>query len=414
MALLGICLANFPEFSLYSFQKPDVVAAYPTAGIDRVIHYLQYIFIDGKFYSIFSLLFGVGFSIIISNPLKTTSFFLRRMIGLAIIGFLHLMFVWAGDILLLYALLGMLLPLFRNVSDRKLLITAAVLILIPVAMDAFKEITAGQYDLAKPAIRATQYYNAQYGITDENFPVWLRDAKSYPEMMKFMVPGVFIRCREFIDGNRYFKVLGLFLIGLYIGRHKIYADLQANKALFKRLCAVGLGVGLPVSCFYAWSAMNGEPAGLTVHTAAYALSVVPVALGYVGLVCLAAARPRHCERSEAISQTERDCFVPRNDASKHRHCERSEAISSNIFAFPGRMALTNYILQSVFGIIIYYGMFYGLGASMGLVYVELVALAVFAAEILLSMLWLKYFAFGPLEWLWRMFTYKRYFKLLKR
>ena len=63
LALLGIALANFPEFSLYSFLPVEVTDAMPTAGIDRIVHYLQYIFIDGKFYTIFSLLFGVGFSI---------------------------------------------------------------------------------------------------------------------------------------------------------------------------------------------------------------------------------------------------------------------------------------------------------------------------------------------------------------
>ena len=85
-ALLGICLANFPEFSLYTFQKPETTEAMPTAEIDKVIRFLQYLFVDGKFYTIFSLLFGIGFSIIISNAAKkgTDGFriFYRRMIVL--------------------------------------------------------------------------------------------------------------------------------------------------------------------------------------------------------------------------------------------------------------------------------------------------------------------------------------------
>ena len=101
-ALLGICFANFPEFSLYTFQKPEITEAMPTAEIDKVIRFLQYLFVDGKFYTIFSLLFGIGFSIIISNAAKkgTDGFriFYRRMIFLAAIGFLHLMFIWSGDI----------------------------------------------------------------------------------------------------------------------------------------------------------------------------------------------------------------------------------------------------------------------------------------------------------------------------
>ena len=122
LALLGIALANFPEFSLYSFLPVEAAGAMPTAGIDRIVRYLQYIFIDGKFYTIFSLLFGIGFSIIITNAARKGAngfrIFYRRMFVLMLIGFLHLMFLWSGDILMLYALLGMLLPLFRNLPNR--------------------------------------------------------------------------------------------------------------------------------------------------------------------------------------------------------------------------------------------------------------------------------------------------------
>lgn len=69
-ALLGIAIANFPEFSLYSFLQSNAAEALPTAAVDHIVHYLQYIFIDGKFYTIFSLLFGVGFSIIIYKALR--------------------------------------------------------------------------------------------------------------------------------------------------------------------------------------------------------------------------------------------------------------------------------------------------------------------------------------------------------
>ena len=81
--LFGICLANFPEFSLYTFQSPEVVSAMPTAGIDRVVRFLQYVFIDGKFYSLFSLLFGIGFSIMMSHSMEKgrdgIAVFYRRM-----------------------------------------------------------------------------------------------------------------------------------------------------------------------------------------------------------------------------------------------------------------------------------------------------------------------------------------------
>ena len=80
---------------------------------------------------------------------------------------------------------------------------------------------------------------------------------------------------------------------------------------------------------------------------------------------------------------------------------------------PGRMALTNYLMQSVFGMIIFYGIGFGFGAKTGLVYVELTAASVFGIQIIYSHLWLKYNNYGPLEWCWRMLTYGKWLKLGK-
>ena len=106
-------------------MSAEDVAALPFSAADRWSRYLLYLFIDGKFYTIFSLLFGIGFSIILENVTKrggnAMPVFYRRMMILAFIGLLHLLFIWSGDILLLYALLGMILPLFRKQSDRSLI-----------------------------------------------------------------------------------------------------------------------------------------------------------------------------------------------------------------------------------------------------------------------------------------------------
>ena len=162
-ALLGICMANFPEFSLYTFLLPETVAAMPTAVADRITRYLLYIFVDGKFYTLFSLLFGIGFSIIIRNAERKGAngfrIFYRRMGMLLLFGFLHLMFIWSGDILMLYALLGLLLPLFRRVSDKKLLGWALCFLSLPIAMDGVCEMS--HTNLALPFIHLQDTYCAK-------------------------------------------------------------------------------------------------------------------------------------------------------------------------------------------------------------------------------------------------------------
>lgn len=383
-ALLGIALANFPEFSLYSFLPGETAEAMPTAGIDRIVHYLQYFFIDGKFYTIFSLLFGVGFSIIIANAMKRGAdgfrIFYRRMYILLLIGFLHLMFLWSGDILMLYALLGMLLPLFRNATNRTLLVWGSALLAIPVAVDFTVEFS-GVCPSAS-VVELQQYYCARYGITDANFAYWLRDAENYGKTFEFLIQGALVRVQEFIDGNRYFKVLGLFLLGFYIGRNRFYAGLENRKPLLKRIAGYGFGFGLPLSLLYAWSGMNGRPWGLGVHALFYTVSVFPLGFAYVAGICL--------------------CFLRHSDWGIFK-----------FFAIPGQMALTNYIGQSLWGMLLFYGIGFGFGAAMGLVYVILIAAGIYLFQALFSRLWLHFFRFGPLEWIWRMLTYGAWFKLSK-
>lgn len=158
LSLLGIALANFPEFGLYTFLDTGTTEAMPTATADHAVRFLQYLFIDGKFYTLFSLLFGIGFSIIIANAATRGAdgflIFYRRMSVLLLIGFVHLMFLWSGDILMLYALLGMLLPLFQHAADRTLLAWSAVFLLLPVAMDAAVEFS-GVYPSA-PVVELQQ------------------------------------------------------------------------------------------------------------------------------------------------------------------------------------------------------------------------------------------------------------------
>ena len=381
-ALLGICMANFPEFALYTFLKPEVTATMPTATIDNVLRFLLYVFVDGKFYTIFSLLFGIGFSIIIANAAKKGKdgfhVFYRRMFILLLIGFVHLMFIWSGDILMLYALLGMLLPLFRNVSDRKLLLWAGCFLFLPVVVDFICEVTT--IYPSSSIVRLQEYYCAQYGITDDNFAYWLRDATGYKEVFHFLIQGALVRIQEFVDGNRYFKVMGLFLIGFYIGRKQVYANLNTQKQRLKLFFRYGTIIGLPLSILYAWSAMSQHRLGLTVHSLLYFASVYTFSFAYMSGLCLL-------------------------------YMQRENLSVWNYLAAPGRMALSNYIGQSVIGILLFYGIGLGWGANIGLVYVEMIVLVVYVFQILYSRMWLSKFRFGLLEWGWRILTYGKWFKL---
>ncbi len=376
LSLMGIALANFPEFGLWTFLSSEEQAAMPTAAIDSTIRFLQYFLVDGKFYTIFSILFGIGFSLILSH--HGTRIFLRRMAILVAIGFLHLMFIWSGDILLLYAVGGLLLTLFVKVTDRWLLAIAISLILIPVCLDALTEFANIQF--AQPFYAKWWTVATANGITEENFATWLRDANSYTEVFAFLKQGAWERLWEFVEGHRLPKVLGLFILGYLIGKHRLYARIK--QLPMRRIFVLSLSVAFPTSLLYAWSAVSGHPWGQTVHAVLYAVSVIPMSACYVSAACL--------------------LYLRRPDWSLWTW-----------IAAPGRMALTCYIGQSLTGIFLFYGIGLGLGLSFGLVHIELIALCVFIIQIVLCRIWFFFFRFGPLEWLWRLATYGHYFPILK-
>lgn len=376
LALMGIALANFPEFALWTFLTSEEQAAMPTASMDEIVRFLQYMLVDGKFYSIFSILFGIGFSLILARHGR--KLFVRRMLLLVVIGFLHLMFIWSGDILLLYAIGGLLLTLFVGLKDKILLILALSLILIPVGLDALTEFYA--IDFAAPFYQAWWREAKAQGINEANFASWLRDAEDYGQMFAFLIQGAYERIWEFVEGHRLPKVVGLFILGYLIGNRRLFAHLQ--ELPLRKVFFWAALVGIPMSLFYAWSAVNGHPWGRTIHSMLYAVSVIPLAIVYIIAVC--------------------QLYLYRPNAALFRWV-----------AAPGRMALSCYISQSLIGIVLFYGIGFGLGTSVGLVHIELVAFGVFLLQILLSLLWFRYFRFGPLEWLWRMFTYGRYFPIVR-
>lgn len=376
LALMGIALANFPEFALWTFLSSEQQAAMPTAYIDEIVRFLQYLVVDGKFYSIFSILFGIGFSLIMER--HGLRLFVRRMLILVIIGFLHLMFIWSGDILLLYAVGGLLLTLMIGLSDKSLFILALSLIMIPVGLDALIEF--GGFNFPEPFYQAWWNKAEALGINEANFASWLRDANSYGQMFAFLIQGAYERLWEFVEGHRLPKVVGLFILGYLASKHRLYARLQ-DLPLWKALYW-SVSIGLPTSLLYAWSATNGHPWGLTVHSLLYAVSVIPLAIVFIIGICLL-------------------------------YLQSPKSVVFRWLAAPGRMALSCYISHSLIGILLFYGLGFGLGTSLGLVYIELIALVVFFIQIIVCRIWLNYFRFGPLEWLWRMLTYGRYFPIIK-
>ena len=389
LALLGVLLDNVFGFTGWGFLTQANREALSTWPADGVIGLLEQTFINGKFYSLFSLLFGIGFSIILIrneqkgiNPLKI---FYRRLFILLIIGAGHLFLLWEGDILFLYALIGMLLPLFRKCSDKTLLIWAVALIASPILFDivsVFFHYKNGNFLEAM-----AQSIDKKTGLPiDDTYGQYLyKDGSGWQEWRNWQASGWLYRYSYILDSNRIPKVLGMFLIGFYAGRKMIYANLENYVSIFKLLRRWGFIIGIPsaIACTYFefFGKHIPDAMGLA-HTIFYAISVVPLCLAYVSVICLQ--------------------WIKMKGNSKWK-----------ILAPMGRMALTNYLLQTILGITIYYGIGLGFGGNIGPTIFIPVSLGVYVLQIIYSTWWLKHFNYGPFEWIWRMLTYGKILPLKK-
>lgn len=388
-ALLGVLLDNLFGFSGWGYMTQPTREALPTWTADGILGLLELTFVHGKFYSLFSLLFGIGFAIILIrneqkgiNPLRI---FYRRLFILMLIGLAHCILLWEGDILLLYALIGFLLPLFRKCSDKTLLIWAVALIASPILIDAAKilfEFKTGAF-LESIAVSIDK----RTGLpADDSWRQFLfKEGSGWEEWRSWQASGIYYRYAYLLESNRIPKVLGMFLLGFFAGRKMIFANLENNRDMLRKIRRGGFIIGIPASLAMAYFEIDNKgipkPAGIF-DTVSYALGVVPLSLAYAASLSLWWLKKK--------GQTRWKVLAPM-----------------------GRMALTNYLLQTIIAIFIYYGVGLSLGGNIGPSVFFPLGLAVYALQVLFSHWWLKYFNYGPFEWIWRQLTYGKRLKLRK-
>jgi uncharacterized protein len=380
-ALFGIFLLNLAQLSGFIYMTPADMAALPTAAIDRpialVIVWLGY----GKFYSLFSLLFGIGFALQLESAARSGDAglrrFKRRLLVLLAIGLIHLTFIWEGDILTLYALLGFALIPLRRLSQRALLVTAAVLVAMPVLQQIAIVVSHGALDPGAPLLEVGGRWQVAMGFSADAMPYPTLKHASLAETVRFQICGVWFRYADLLTSGRPFKVLAMFALGLWVGRSGMLRDMESWVPMLGRVRRLCLLVGLPAALAHAVLLLTGTPPRSTlsiVDAAVYALGIAPLSLAYASHGALLWRRPAWNDRMSRL--------IP-----------------------AGRMALTNYLTQTAIGIFLFYGVGLGLMGAVGPALWPAIALTVFALQCAFSWWWLSRHQFGPLEWLWRRATY---------
>ena len=374
VAVAGILFANVLAFFGLSFMPPERAAALPTAAADHIAEFLEHVFVDGKFYSIFSLLFGIGFGVQLSRGGEAAlPRFKRRLRILLGIGAIHAFLIWAGDILMLYALLGFTMPWFARKPNRALVRWTVILLAVPtalyvVALAVWMVVGSGAAQSSPPSRVPANILHFFEAIGTGG----LKDA--------FIGNVVFLggRWADLFVTVRFPKVLGMFVLGLWTVRTGLALSPSDHRATLARWSMLGLGVGLPANLIAAWALENWPyippSVGGLLGTAMQGVGVPMLALGYAATIALLVVDGRR--------------FI-------------------SVFAPVGRMALTNYLLHSIICVVLSYGFGFGLWWHTGASRAMAIAAAIIIVQIPFSAWWLSRFRFGPVEWIWRRLTYGR-------
>jgi uncharacterized protein len=374
VAVAGLLLANVLVFFGLTFISPARAAALPTAAADSVASFLERVFVDGKFYSVFSLLFGIGFGLQLARGGDAAlPRFRRRLRVLLGIGAIHAFLIWAGDILMLYALLGFTMPWFARKSNRDLVRWTVMLLAIPtviyiVVLVPWLLTHRGSESASAGAAMPAGILHFFEAIGTGGF----RDA--LVGNLVFLAG----RWADLFATVRFPKVLGMFVLGLWTVRTGIALSPADHRAVLTRWARLGWAIGLPTNLVAAW-ALDHWPylppsLGGLLGVVMQAVGVPMLAVAYAATVALLVVDGRR--------------FIA-------------------VFAPVGRMALTNYLMHSIVCVTLSYGFGFGLWWRSGASRAMLIAVLIIAIQIPLSAWWLSRFRFGPVEWIWRRLTYGR-------
>jgi uncharacterized protein len=369
-ALLGILMVNMAFYS-QPIVVPFLGEPAGTSGADRVADHAIRWLAEGKFFSLFSLLFGIGLYVQMTRAEARGAAFVpqyaRRLLALLAIGALHATLLWSGDILATYAILGFVLLLFRKRKPRTVALWAIGFVVVPLLLGTIVFFLAMR--APNPGARAERVAHLQELATQawqvyghgSFVDVTRQRAHDFllllPALLR-MVPGI----------------LCMFLFGLFVARRGLLHDVVANRKTLRRICAVCLPLGIAINALCAFAPQEG--AWRLLGPIGVALGGPILCFGYASGIALLSAH-----------EGWRRLLAP--------------------LGAGGRMALTNYLLQSLVCSTLFYGYGFGqlgrFGAAKGVV----LTFAIWFAELGLSMLWLRRFRYGPAEWLWRSVTYRR-------
>jgi len=381
-AVLGILLANIMSYSGFKFLPIEDIKQLPSFGTDLLIYKLNAIFVDTKFYTIFSLLFGIGFYFQFNkNRMNQHDFmktYYRRLGFLLIFGLIH-MFFWSGDILFIYALVGFVFVQFRNLKAKTLLIISISAFITPLIIDVVMLLINPGYMVPSAKLALKTYIDLspqQIEATFANGSFW--------DMTKLNFHNLQWRWFDLLPSGRFFKVFSFFILGFYLMDTKYFLTKAFSKTLLAVYLIIGLSLTL-ISKLIIGGSMGQFPSNWNdlLYKLLFSFGQVNLSFAYISILTMVYS-----------SEIGKKLMVG--------------------LKFVGRMSFSSYLSQTIIGIAIFYPYAFGLFNNYSLWQIELLAVFIYMIQVLFAKVWLSYFAFGPLEWLWRSLTYGKLFPIKKQ
>jgi len=361
ISLFGILLVNMPAFhSLAFYASPSDLAESP---IDRLITAGTDIFAQASFYPLFAMLFGYGIAkqtARFHSKGEMSLFILRRMFVLFVFGIFHAFFLWAGDILVVYSILGVVFLLFVDLSRKALFRFALFLYLIPVALLISFGLSIPEdvdVEIREPLLEEGK----EAGFIYKEGSFWDVTLQRMKDWTENNVDGVLFQ---------FFLIFPLLLFGAYLAKIDAYEGGEENRRRFRLILQIALPLALFFKTMPYWAGFRTGTELIQDLLGGPALSFV-----YMSMIYL------------FTYGQERRYLVP--------------------IARVGKMSLSNYLFQSVICSTLFYGYGMGLFGDISFFTGSLIALGIYLFQILMSHIWLTRFSYGPFEFVWRKIAYRK-------
>jgi len=365
ISLLGILMANMLIFQYGMWGKEELVL-FNISSVDKIANLLLKVFVEGSFMPIFAFLFGYGMlkmkEGLVAKEMKHRRVLLRRAIMLILLGLVHSQFIWDGDILMFYGMLSFLLLLFLKRKAKTVLIWGLVLLmlisLLGIGADSSSTDSFSDKEKTEQYVKKSidVYQNGSYKDI-----ISFRKNEPTPYDMKGILLLIVLILIPFL-------VAPMFLFGIYAAKKNIFHEPYNKRYLYRRWGLILFILGLIMkSLKYIWPNFIlsgvGELGGATI-----------LSLGYIM------------------------CFSWLLSVSKVTLLRQG-------FEAVGKLSLTNYLMQSIICTTLFYGYGFGWFGKLGVLAGIGISLAIYAMQWFISLLYLKRFRIGPVEWLLRIWTY---------